>query len=310
MRRIPFLSNSDGKAIQVICWVAVIGILVAGALSRGKAVTPNEEGAEKTDFSNSAKQKNRVFRYNEQDEVVETFPFDPNTADSTTLLRLGLAPWQVRSIYRYRAKHGRYHTAEEFKRLPGMTRELWDRLGPQVRIDAKYQYLSEKERNAAVAQHHSPVDSVCQPVAVKPEKKDSFVRREKYSPGTVVDVNTADTTELMKIPLIGSKRAAQIVAYRQKLGGFVRVEQVMESCQLPDEVLEWFVVAPCDVHRINVNKASVQQMMRHPYISFYKARDIFEYRRRNGSFSSAKDLVSCGLLTRDELEKLEAYLEF
>lgn len=30
--------------------------------------------------------------------AVERFPFDPNTADSTQLLRLGLQPWQVRNI--------------------------------------------------------------------------------------------------------------------------------------------------------------------------------------------------------------------
>lgn len=38
-----------------------------------------------------------------------TFFFDPNTADSTALLRLGLSPWQVRNIYKYRARGGRYH---------------------------------------------------------------------------------------------------------------------------------------------------------------------------------------------------------
>ena len=44
-----------------------------------------------------------------EERVVETFFFDPNTADSTMLLRLGLSPWQVRNIYKYRARGGRYH---------------------------------------------------------------------------------------------------------------------------------------------------------------------------------------------------------
>ena len=74
----------------------------------------------------------------------ETFPFDPNTADSTTLLRLGLAPWQVRAIYKYRARGGRYHRTEDFQRLPGMTPELWNRLASSIRIGEAYRYYDRE----------------------------------------------------------------------------------------------------------------------------------------------------------------------
>ena len=36
------------------------------------------------------------------------FRFDPNTADCTAFLPLGLQPWQVRNIYKYRAAGGLY----------------------------------------------------------------------------------------------------------------------------------------------------------------------------------------------------------
>ena len=49
--------------------------------------------------------------------VPDSFMFDPNDADSTQLLRLGLAPFQVRSIYRYRAKGGRFSTKDDFRRV-------------------------------------------------------------------------------------------------------------------------------------------------------------------------------------------------
>ena len=57
-----------------------------------------------------------------------TFFFDPNTADSTALLRLGLSPWQVRNIYKYRARGGRYHRPEDFSKLYGLTKG-----DPQIR---------------------------------------------------------------------------------------------------------------------------------------------------------------------------------
>ena len=52
---------------------------------------------------------------------VETFPFDPNTADSSQLIRLGLQSWQVRNIYKYRARGGVYRKKEVFARLYGLT---------------------------------------------------------------------------------------------------------------------------------------------------------------------------------------------
>ena len=56
---------------------------------------------------------------------VERFYFDPNTADSTQLLRLGLRPWQVRNIYKYRAAGGIYRTPSDFARLYGLTQKQY-----------------------------------------------------------------------------------------------------------------------------------------------------------------------------------------
>lgn len=68
------------------------------------------------------------------EESTALFPFDPNTADSTQLLRLGLQPWQVRSIYRYRAKGGRYRQPSDFARLYGLTAAKYRQLLPYIRI--------------------------------------------------------------------------------------------------------------------------------------------------------------------------------
>ena len=124
----------------------------------------------------------------------------------------------------------------------------------------------------------------------------------------MVDANTADTTELKRIPGIASYRARKIEGYREKLGGFVNVEQVMESCELPDEVLHWFMLTTTVTRKINVNSASVNKMMSHPYISFYKAKYIVEYRSKHGEFKSLDELVSKKLLTIDEMERLSPYL--
>lgn len=316
MNRKPTITHSDRRALFLLELVLAIA-LIAGCIYSWHTGggTPKADSAQ-TDSTRAYYERGKTSApniiYAEQEEVVETFPFDPNTADSTTLLRLGLAPWQVRSIYRYRARHGRYHTAQDFARLPGMTHEMWQRLSPHIRIGKQFQLLTEMEKSPSSAPHAQ--QEMTHPEATKDTThqtaKEKYTQQEKLPQGSVVDLNTADTTQLKKIPGIASYRAGKIVEYRNRLGGYLTTEQVMEACQMPDDVLEWFVIATPQIRKINLNTASVQQMMRHPYITFYKAKEIFEYRRKNGNFTSADDLLQHGLLTPEEKEKLQGYLEF
>ena len=363
MRRLPFLTKSDRRALLILEWILVLGIfalwlhtihkpepqvnLPVDSLSNNSTTLYSDHKS--SSFRRGAGLKKESSFY--VPESIETFPFDPNTADSTQLLRLGLAPWQVRAIYKYRSKHGRYHTPEDFKRLPGMTMELWNRLSPYIRISDQFRYLADSDLSSQ-RQYKHPSSSKSTGISSHDEKgsnssisalSDSSHREKrvsnlpfyndvntseeaktssshgvrkmegtssKYPRGTVVDANVADTTELKKIPQIGSYRAQKIVAYRESLGGFVKVEQVMESCEMPDEVFEWFCVSDVPLHRLNVNKLSLRQLMRHPYITFYQARAIVEYRKKHGDLKNLDQLQFLDEFTEEDISRLSPYLEF
>jgi DNA uptake protein ComE-like DNA-binding protein len=309
MKRLPFLSNSARRGLLVLEWLIILVVIGVCVFSWQKTKTENAQKVEQTFLKK--KKQNAAASYAVAEEKVETFPFDPNTADSTTLLRLGLAPWQVRAVYKYRAKHGRYHTPEDFKRLPGMTYELWERLGPQVRIARQFQYIDEADKRSSYADRSSSVSEKSERTSI-PQNKDSVSERpRKFETVTQVDINTADTTELMRIPGIGSYRSGKIVEYRRKLGGFIHAEQVMEACDLPDEVLQWVRVnAAVPVRKVNVNKLSLQRLMNHPYITFYQARAIVEYRKAHGDLKGVEDLKGLEGFTPLKIEKLQLYLEF
>jgi DNA uptake protein ComE-like DNA-binding protein len=252
----------------------------------------------------------RDITYATAEDSVEVFPFDPNTADSTTLLRLGLSPWQVRSIYRYRAKRGRYSRVEEFRNVPNLTVEQWVRLKPYIRIAPRFRYVEReepRERREPARAVEPPVAEVCCENVVP---CDTFPRRVKLRVGQTVDVNTADTTLLKMVPGIASKRAARIVAYRNALGGFVTKEQAMEATEMPDSVLRYMTLSSQPVRRVNVNRLSVSQLMKHPYISFYQAKAISEYRRNHGTIQSIDVLRKLDEFRPTDIEKLHPYLEF
>lgn len=323
MRFPPVFSKSDRRGLLLLEWMAILALVLLWAYSNRKPESGNGGGSFSTD-SLSQRKTPRNYTYAVPEMPVESFPFDPNTADSTTLLRLGLAPWQVKAIYNYRAKHGRYHTVEDFKRLPGMTLELWERLGKFVTIDKKYRYLDvppvsrtrsstssvpEKKTQTETTPQTKPSDSIMQPDEDS-IRVDTTRYPVKFKEKTLVDINAADTNLLKKIPNIGSYRAREIVSYRQRLGGYTEVNQVMEACEMPDEVLEWFSLVPVPVKTLNVNSLSVRQLMRHPYLSFYQAREIVEYRKEHGPIKQIEELATLDKFSSFDIERLRPYLIF
>ena len=305
MKRLPFFTKSQRRALLVVEWVLALGVIGLAVWKQTPSNSPlkGEKSAQKVSSLRGDLEGSLP-----EEKPFETFPFDPNTADSTALLRLGLSPWQVRSIYRYRAKHGRYHEPEDFMRVPNMTVEQWERLKDFIRISPKFRYVQPKPRRALPPRVEVPAEQTLA-VADTP-KHDLYPRQEKIGQGQTIDINTADTTLLKMIPGIASKRAARIVSYRQALGGFVNVEQAMEAIELPDTVLKYMTVSALPVRKININRLSVQQMMKHPYLNFYQAKAIFEYRRNKGELHSVEELSRLEAFRTTDLDRLRHYVTF
>lgn len=145
---------------------------------------------------------------------------------------------------------------------------------------------------------------------------DSVFQKQSIYPkklpfGTVIDINTADTSLLKCIPGIGSYYAGRIVEYRSSLGGYTNVEQLSEIKNLPDSVQGWFKTGDSiDIIRIEVNGCSLKQLMSHPYISFYQARAITEYRRAHGEILSLSQLSMLPEFSDADIKRLSPYLKF
>lgn len=217
--------------------------------------------------------------------------FDPNTADSMTFLSLGLPSWMAKNILRYRSKQGRFHRPEDFRKIYGLTEEQYKTLLPYIQIAKS----SEPEETR---------DTV-QLLTAQSTQRDTIF---KYQPGTVISLNSADTTELKKIPGIGSVIARKIVNYRKRLGAFCRIEQLQEIQLKAEKLRPWFSIDAGQIHRINLNKASLERMTYHPYINFYQAKVIVEYRKKKGSIKSLKQLSLYEEFTPADLERLEPYV--
>ena len=218
-------------------------------------------------------------------------PFDPNTADSIELSSLGLSRLVVRNILKYRQKGGHFRTVESFARIYGLKEKEFEKLKPYIRIVRTGKSEPVK------------VDSIAS--VAKVEKK-VF----KYPEGTQVDVNSADTTELKKIPGIGSGIAKAIVGYRKRLGGFYSLEQLAEIKYVTPELFEWFKLEETSVRKLEINKSGLDKLRLHPYINFYQAKVIVEHRRKKGPIKSLSQLALYEEFTEKDLIRLSAYISF
>lgn len=242
--------------------------------------------------------ENHKFRYTAWKEERDTppilAPFNPNTADSATFRQLGLPAWMARNILRYRKKGGVFRRVEDFRKIYGLTEEQYATLQPYIRIPATD--TTARHRSLFLADRRK--DSLRQAVPLK------------YAPGTLVDLNRADTTELKKIPGIGSGIARLISGYRQKLGGFYSLSQLEEINLDYRQLTDWFRLDTTAIRRIPVNHTSVDRLRRHPYLNFYQAKALVEYRRKHGPLKSLKPFVLYEEFTREDLERINHYLSF
>lgn len=101
-----------------------------------------------------------------------------------------------------------------------------------------------------------------------------------------------------------------IVDYRQRLGGYYALEQLREIRIDHHQLEAWLHIDPQAVHRINLNRAGIAQLRNHPYLNFYQAKAIVEYRRREGRLSSLKPFALLEEFTEEDLERISHYVCF
>ena len=133
----------------------------------------------------------------------------------------------------------------------------------------------------------------------------------KTKPVSPLDLNALDSTELVKMPGIGPTFAKKIIRYREQLGGYSDINQLTEIEGLPDSLMKWFIITDTiPLGKIAVNTATFAELRRHPYIDFYQARAIEEYRRERGKIKGPEQLSFMEEFTDQDLVRLEPYLDF
>ena len=285
--------KSDLRVVAA-CLAVVVCLVAMFFLIDGKDVTQAENATvKKADTAETSSEKYYSDFKKAEPRLVK---FDPNTADSTVLLGLGLPSWTVRAIYKYRAKGGVFSSAEDFARMHGITAGLYKRILPYIIIGEDFRPAAELVGPRTFDKAESPRDTVAYPV--------------KLAVGERVSVNYADTNTLKKVPGIGSYYASKIVDLRNRYGGFTDLSQLLDLRGFPEEALQYLSVEDGGIKKINVNRAAFRQLQMHPYIGYQRAKGILNYRKLKGRIESISQLKLVQGFDEEIIRKLEPYIEY
>ena len=249
---------------------------------------------------------------NRSNEQLENKPdslffFDPNTVSISDLEKLGVKGHGLINFLKYRESGLKFKTPGDLLKIYSIDSSMAIVLMEYVRIDkgslrvSRYYAGHEKIKHTGKSiRHDSSVISRY------------HVARKAKEPDFRIEINSADTSEFTALNGIGQVLSARIVSYRKVLGGFYDVEQLKEVYGMPAETIDrnkvHLAVDTSLVKKININRASLRRLKNHPYVGFYLARAIVEYRKKHGRIERVEEVLSFKEVKEDQKVKLKEYL--
>ena len=135
----------------------------------------------------------------------------------------------------------------------------------------------------------------------------------EHGPGfRLIELNRADSADLLPLPGIGPVFASRIIRYRDLLGGFVSHDQLGEVYGLSESTVsmlrERTTIDTLEVVQIELNTVTFRNLLRHPYLAYDQVLLMLRYRDVMGGVDSLQELVINDLITDSTLSKLAPYL--
>jgi len=214
--------------------------------------------------------------------------FDPNTASDKDLASLGFSSKNIRTIRNYLSKGGSFKLPEDLNKLYGVDKDVIEKTIPLVEIrneNKPYQNTSFKQ--------------------------DSLKKTKGEKVFEVLEINAADSESLVKLYRIGPSLASKIINYRNKLGGFLNLNQLTEIWGFDEDILYdlqgKIKVDANRAKRLNLNNVDLETLKQHPYYKFKLSQAIVNYRLQHGNFKSMNDLRNIRIVNDSILKLISIY---
>lgn len=291
-----------GFTRQEIIGICVLGVLLF--LCWGVPRLLPQEGSDEADMAGHIREIERFLMaadepqntkanaapsavYSKQKPTPEVtyFTFDPNDLPVSDWKKLGLSEGQIRVIKNYEAKGGRFWKKEDLRKIYSISENDYVRLAPYIRVRS-----TPRKRTSDTVGDVMP----------------------RTVPRISIALNATDSIALQQLPGIGPVFASRIIRFRDGLGGFHHLSQLMDVYGMDTArfsgIKPYVNVDSNQVKKIALNKADYQRLRRHPFIRSKLANAIVQYRKQHGPYQSLSDLLQIAIMDEENFRKIVPYL--
>lgn len=203
--------------------------------------------------------------------------FDPNQAGLDTLAKFGFNHFQSANLINYRNKGGVFNNKADLLKIYGIDSLFFSTVENHIKIDLKE----------------------------KAETSSTEIME-------LIELNRADSADLVQLRGIGPVFATRIIKYRDLLGGFYSKSQLLEVYNFPAEILpgieEHITTDTLLLKKVRINFAEFDELLRHPYLNKQQVQAILAYREKNGAFGNVAQIQQVPLLDHKTFMLIRPYI--
>lgn len=222
--------------------------------------------------------------------------FNPNTISLEKLKETKLPAFVAENWVKYRNSGAVFYKAEDVAKVYGINDQLFDQLKPWI-------YIPKKELNIVQTGEEAKIIDKALDKETNPPVK----------PAVVLGVNSADSLTLLEVNGIGPFYAGALVRYRERLGGYRKLSQLMELYKMDSSKLERMLpqlyLDSIKIDKINLNTAAFKEILRHPYIDYETTKYIVNKRNKLGKFAALYQLKDTAEMPDTLYYKLLPYIK-
>ncbi len=211
-------------------------------------------------------------------------PFDPNLVARKELLNMRLPGRLVNAWVNYRNAGAIFFAADDLRRIYGMDSLIFERLLPFLVF----------ENPEASQPAYVPVRS--------PDPEKPLLR---------IELNGADSVELLRVWGIGPVFASRIIKYRDLLGGYFRLEQLQEVYGMKkeafDTIKKQLAIDTTGIRKMDLLTVSEYQLRKHPYLDAYQSKAIVSFRNYYKGNFTLLQLAEQNLIPAETYNKVRPY---
>jgi DNA uptake protein ComE-like DNA-binding protein len=203
--------------------------------------------------------------------------FDPNTANDSILNEIGFNNFQIHNLIGYRNKGGVFKSPIDVLKIYGIDSVFYATIAAYIKIE-------DKEIQRIV-----PVEN-----------------------NKLLELNSADSLDLIQLEGIGPVYASRIIRYRDLLGGFYSIEQLKEVYNFQLETYENIQDKVCVdtlmITKMRLNFSEFAELLTHPYLNKQQVKALLDRREREGAYKNIGEIQSVEGFDSEMFNRIGHYL--